>query len=136
MLPFVLIPAIFAEPVTSIFFTSGFSGDAFGYAVRYAAIYLPFVYVQLVGHMLHSYMRCLGSVSTVLGITLVCSAVRVISTVLLVPVIHIEGAYLGQIISWALDAVISIVIVLGWFRTQDQLKTIVTRVRQNAPQKV
>lgn len=130
LLPFVLILMLFAEPVISLFFSGDFTGDAYGYALRYASLYLPFVYVQLVGHVLHSYMRCLGSMKTVLGITIFGSAIRVLSTVLLVPVMHIEGAYLGQIISWAADAAVSVAIVLMFYRTDRQLKTIVDRVRE------
>lgn len=129
LLPFVFIFGILAKPITSVFFPSGFTADAYQYAVRYTTVYLPFVYVQLVGHILHSYMRSLGSVNTVLGITIVCSAVRVCSTVWLVPLMHIDGAFMGQIISWAVDAVISIVIVFCFYRTQPQLQRIIDRVR-------
>lgn len=132
LFPFVLGFAIFAKPLTSIFFPAGFVGDAYEYAVLYTAVYLPFVYVQLIGHILHSYMRSLGSVNTVLGITLFGSVIRVASTVLLVPVMHIEGAYLGQIISWAADAVVSVIIVFCLYRTQDQLGKIVERVRRHS----
>jgi len=132
LLPPVAALCLFARPVTSVFFAEGFSGAAYDYAVRYVSVYLPFVYVQLVGHILHAYMRSLGSVNTVLGITLLGSAVRVVSTVLLVPVMHIEGAYLGQIISWAVDAVVSVGIVFCLYRTREQLKQIVERIHQKA----
>lgn len=132
LLPFVLGMVIFAEPVTSVFFPDGFVGDAYQYALRYTAFYLPFVYIQLIGHILHAYMRSLGAVSTVLGITVFCSAIRVISTILLVPIMHIEGAYWGQIISWAADAVVSIVIVYCFYRTQAHLKRIIDRIRKPA----
>ena len=128
LLPFVLVLAIFARPVASLFFPGGFTGEAFRYAARYAAIYLPLVYVQLGGHRLHCYMRSLGSMKTVLGITVFSSVVRVAATLWLVPRMHIEGAYLGQIVSWAADAVVSIAIVLWLYRTKDQLKAIVERV--------
>ena len=129
MLPFVLLPAVLARPFVSIFFPAGVTGEAWGYAVRYAAVFLPFVYVQMVGHVLHAYMRCLGSVNTVLGITLLGSTVRVLATLWLVPRMHIEGAYLGQIISWAADGLVSIVIVLCFYRPRHQLRQIVERVR-------
>ena len=130
LLPVVALFMLFAPPLTSIFFPADFSGDAYQYALRYTSFWLPFVYVQLVGHILHSYMRSLGQVNVVLWITLFVSAVRVVSTVLLVPLMHIEGAYLGQVISWAADAVVSVGIVYCCYRTQDQLKAIVERVRQ------
>lgn len=131
MLPFALIPMAFAGQVSALFFPTGFVGEAYEYAVRYASVYLPFIYVQLVGHILHCYMRSLGKMNTVLGITLVCSAIRVAATVMLVPAIRIEGAFIAQIISWAVDAVISIAIVFCLFRTQEQLKALVDRARRN-----
>lgn len=133
LLPFVSVLSLLARPVVSVFFPAGFTGEAYEYAVCYGTIWLPFVYVQLVGHMLHSYMRSLGRVNTVLWITLLVSAVRVASTILLVPGMHIEGAYLGQVISWVVDAVISVIIVSCCYRTQEQLKKIVERVRKKAP---
>ena len=74
-------------------------------------------------------MRSLGSINTVLGITLFGSAVRVASTLLLVPGMHIEGAYLGQIISWAADGAVSVAIALWLYRTPEQLRRITERVR-------
>ena len=129
MLPFVLVPMLFARPVISMFFPDGFAGDAYVFAVRYASFWLPFVYVQLIGHVFHSYMRSLGSILTVLCITVVIGAIRVVSTVLLVRTMQIDGAYLGQVISWAADALISAVTVFCFYRTDDQLKRIVERVR-------
>lgn len=133
LLPVVAAFMLFARPLTSIFFPAGFTGDAYQYALCYTSSWLPFVYVQLVGHVLHSYMRSLGQVNIVLWITLFVSAVRVVSTILLVPIMHIEGAYLGQVVSWAADAVVSVVIVYCWYRTEDQLKIIVERIRKKAP---
>lgn len=126
--PFVFGFALLAKPITSLFFTAGFDGEAYQYALRYTAFYLLFAYVQLVGHVLHAYLRCLGAMNTVLGITLFGSAVRVISTVLLVPGMHVEGAYLGQIISWAADGAVSVVVALCLYRTQEQLRRVVARI--------
>jgi len=133
LLPVVVGFMLFARPLTSIFFPADFSGDAYQYALYYTSFWLLFVYVQLVGHMLHSYMRSLGQVNVVLWITLFVSAVRVVATVLLVPVMHIQGAYLGQVVSWAADAVVSIAVVYCRYRTPDQLKKIVEHVRKKAP---
>ena len=129
MLPFVLAIMVFAKPISSIFFPSGFVGDAYTYAVRYAMIYLPFVYVQLVGHILHAYMRSLGSMNMVLGITIFGSVIRIIATILLVRTMHIEGAYLGQIISWAADAILSTAIVICGYRTIEQIKRVAERIK-------
>ena len=129
ILPFVLVLSVFARPITSMFFPSGYVGEAYTYAVRYAVIYLPFVYVQLVGHVLHAYMRSLGCMNTVLGITIFGSIIRIAATVMLVRVMHIEGVYLAQIISWAADAMLSVVIVACFYRTAEHIKRVVEKVK-------
>lgn len=130
LLPFVVLISVFAGPITSIFFPSGYAGEAYEYAVRYAAVYLIFIYVQLIGHILHSYMRSLGSMNTVFLITIFGSIIRFASTVLLVKVFNIEGAYIGQIIGWAADAILSTVLVVCLYRTPEQIKRVAERVKR------
>ena len=130
--PFAFGFMLCAKPLTSLFFTAGFAGDAFQYALRYTAFYLPFVYVQLVGHVLHAYLRSLGAATTVLFITLFGSSVRFAATLWLIPGMHIDGAYVAQIISWAADAAVSVFITLCLYRTQPQLKRIVARIHRKA----
>lgn len=125
LLPFVLVILGLAGPIISIFFPDEHGGAAFGYAVRYATVFLPFVYVQLVGHVFHTYMRSLGRVPTVLAITIVGSTVRLVATLLLIPLLHLDGAYVGQIISWAVDAALSFVLYVFLYRTDHQLSRIV-----------
>jgi Na+-driven multidrug efflux pump len=112
----------FATPITSLFFPKEHGGEAFSYVVRYAVVYLPLAYVQLIGHFLHAYLRSLGRITTVLAISLVGSAVRWGATVLLVPVMHIEGAFLGQVVGWAADAAVSVLLFLCLYRTDAQLQ--------------
>jgi Na+-driven multidrug efflux pump len=128
VLPFVLGISVFAEPLVSLFFPSGYTGDAYTYAVQYARVYLPFIYVQLVGHFLHAYLRSLGCVRTVLGITVVGGVIRWIGTLLLVPVLHIEGVFVAQILSWAVDGLISVALYFLRYRTDEHLTRVMQRV--------
>ena len=121
---------LFANPITSLFFPANIAGEAFGYAVRYASVFVPFLYVQLIGHLLHSYMRSLGKVSVVLVITIFGSLVRVIATLLLVPRIHMDGVYLGQVISWSADAILSVVLFVCFYRTQEHIRRAVLKVHE------
>lgn len=127
MLPPVLILALLAHPIVSLFFPATHMGEAYGYAIRYATVFLPFVYIQLVGHILHSYMRSLGCVSTVLWITLVGSVTRVVATLMLVPLLRLDGVFLAQIISWTLDAFISVILCLTCYRKPAQLERLIRR---------
>ena len=121
LLPIVLGIALLARPVVSIFFPEGYDGEAYTYAVRYARIYVPLIYVQLVDHILHAYMRALGRVGMVLGATLVGGATRIAATFALIPLLGLEGAFLAEVISWGMDAVICLVICILRYRTDEHL---------------
>ena len=110
-----------------LFLPSEHGGEAYGYALLYARLYLPMIYVQLVGHVLHSYMRSLGAISTVLGITVLGCLTRIIATLSLIPRLQMEGVYLGQVISWGLDAMLSILLYLLLFRTTDRIQTAINK---------
>lgn len=125
VLPFVLSIVIFAKPFISLFFPGDYTGHAFEYAVRYAIIFFPFIYVQLVGHFFHTYMRSLGRVNTVLIITLIGSIVRVVGALLLIPILGLDGAFVAQILSWAVDAVICTIIFCFRYRTDDQILAVI-----------
>jgi len=122
--PFVFFLMIFAKPVISLFFPQSYSGDSFYYALRYATIYLPFVYIQLIGDFFHNYMRSLGRVNVVLGITVVGSATNIACTLLLIPYFHLEGVFIGQIISWTIDMILSFILYFYRYRTEEHLTNV------------
>ena len=122
LLPFVALTMLLAEPLVSLFFRAGFDGAAAAYAIHYARTYMPFLYVNMAGHLLHSYMRSLGKVSVVLGITLVGSCVQITSTLSLVPSLGMDGVFLGQVISWTADALLSALFYLLLYRTIEQIR--------------
>ena len=122
--PFVLIFVIFANPIASIFFPAGYTGTAMSYAVRFFQVYAAFLYVNMLGHLLHAYMRSIGRVNTVLWITLMSSAVKIAATLLLVPHFHIDGVYIGQSLNWVIDAVICVVIYFLFYYSEEKIKKV------------
>lgn len=127
VLPVVLI-AVFSGEVVSLFFPDGYVGEAYQYAVRYATHYLPFIYVQMVGHVLHAYMRSLARMRAVLSVTILGSVVRYIATMLLVPLWQLEGVFVGQIISWVVDGMASIILCWCLYRTVPQLQCVIDQL--------
>ena len=110
-LPFVAAFSIFGSPIASVFFPKGYASEALSHAVRYAHIYLPLVVcIQLVHHFYHSYLRSLGRVSVVLGLTVINGIVRIVVTLLLAPVIGLDGVFLAQIFGYATDSILSFII--------------------------
>lgn len=123
--PFVLIFVIFAEPIALIFFPQGFRGLALNYAVRFFKVYAAFLYVNMIGHLMHSYMRSIGRVTTVLFITIFGSTVSVVATLLLVPILKMDGVYLGLVLSWIADGALSLVLYFALYHSSEKLKKIV-----------
>ena len=120
--PFFLAFLFLAQPIAAIFFEEGYSGAAMTYAVRFFQVYSPFLYINMIGHLMHSYMRSIGRVSTVLWVTLIGSAVRIATTLWLVPVWHMDGAYVGMVLSWFVDGAISVAMYFALYHGMDTKK--------------
>ena len=134
LMPFVLIGTVFAEPVNAMFFPAGYTGTAFQYAVRFSAFYLPFLFINMPGHLLHTYLRGLGVMNVVLGVSLLGSAVRFAFTLVLTPQIGMEGIYLAWILGWIADAVVSFVLYIFRYRTDKHLlRTIAGTTKDKQP---
>ena len=131
LLPAVLVISLFAGGIVSVFFPNGYVGEAYQYAVRYARYFLPFVFVQLVGHVLHAYMRSLARMGAVLGVTLLGSATRLAATLLLVPTLQLDGVYIGQIISWGIDALVSLLLFFCLYHSIPQLERLIKETLQH-----
>ncbi len=125
MLPMVLAISLFAGPIVSIFFPEGYVGEAFDCAFRYARIFAPLIFVQLVDHIFHAYLRGIGKVSLVLWTTLVGGVCRVALTVWLIPLMNLDGAFLAEVLSWGIDALICLVFYAWKYRTDEQLSEII-----------
>jgi Na+-driven multidrug efflux pump len=79
-------------------------------------------------HVLHSYLRSLGAVNAVFYISLFGSTVRAVLTYALVPVLGMDGVYLSQIVSWAADLLVTVVLYLQKYRTVPQIQRIAQRI--------
>ena len=128
--PFVLIFIFFAKPLASIFFPSGYTGLAFTYAVRFFEVYALFLYTNMIGHLMHSYMRSIGCVNTVLVITLFGSAVKIAATLLLVPHFQMDGVYIGQALSWVADGTLSVILYLALYHRKQDIQKIIQKLQK------
>lgn len=126
--PFVLLFAIFAKPIASIFFPSGYQGPALEYAVRFFEIFFVFLYVNMIGHLMHSYMRSIGRVTTVFWITVFGSSVQVAVTLLLVPFFKMDGVYLGLVSAWVADGTLSVILYFALYHSKEKLQKILDSI--------
>ena len=131
LLPFVLIFSILGGPIASIFFPDGYAGESYNIAVRYVHIFLPFVFVQLIQHFYHTYLRSLGRVNVVLGLTLVGSAARIAFTLILTPLIGLDGVFIGQICGWTFDSAVSFALYWFRYRTEQHLRRVLQRLKRH-----
>lgn len=122
LVPVLGLCLVFARPVVSIFFPAGFEGDSFLYALRYVQVFLPFLLIQMVEHVFHSYLRSVGAVGHVFWISLFGALVRLVTTYLLVPVLGMDGVFLSQIFSWVADTAVTLVLYCARYRTEAHLR--------------
>ena len=125
--PFVLLFTIFTEQFALMFFPNGYHGLALEYAVRFFKVYSIFLYVNMIGHLMHSYMRSIGRAATVLWITVFGSSVRIAATLLLIPPMHMDGVYLGLVLSWAADGILSVILYFSLYHKEEKLRKIIDR---------
>ncbi len=119
--PMMLIATVFAKPIAAVFFPVGYTGTAFQYAVRFLTFYLPFLFVNMLGHLLHCYLRGLGAMNLVLIVSLIGSAVRFALTLILTPTMGMEGIFIAWICSWFADAGVSLLLFLFRYRTRGHI---------------
>ena len=120
--PVLLACVLFARPISSIFFTNGYTGEAFEYAVRFAVIYLPFLLFNVINNLMHSFFRGMGALGTLIFSTAFGSAVRILLTFLLVGSMHIDGIYFGWAASWVAEALLCFVIYLCRYRNEKMIQ--------------
>lgn len=122
LLPFALGTVIFAKPLASLFFESGYTGEAFAYAVHFSRVYMPLVYLNMLNNLAHSFFRGMGSMLELFVCTLSGSASRLIATVVLAPMLGMEGVFIAWAISWAAEALLCVVLYLTRYRTLAQIE--------------
>ncbi|MBQ8323103.1 MAG: hypothetical protein IJX91_03970 [Clostridia bacterium] len=114
--PFILLCVIFREPVCSLFFKSDADALTKEYAYLFARQYLPFIYLQLVCNLFHGLFRGVKATGHLFSTTLVGAVSRYLLSLLLIPSMGMSGFYLGWVLSWAVETVLSVVLFFldGW----------------------
>ena len=113
-LPCILLCAFWAEPINAIFFPDGYAGDALAYAVRFSRVYLPFLLLNLINNLFHSFFRGIAAMRLLLISTVLGSAVRLGTGFLFSAHLGLDGIFIGWVISWFAEALF--MLFLYWFR--------------------
>ena len=122
LLPFVLTTVIFAKPIASLFFENGYTGEAFAYAVHFSRVYIPFVYLNMLTNLAHSFFRGMGSMHELFICTLLGSASRLVATIFLAPMLGMEGVFIAWVLGWAAEALLCLTLYLTRYRTLVQIE--------------
>ncbi|MBE6568546.1 MAG: hypothetical protein E7657_07815 [Ruminococcaceae bacterium] len=105
-LPLVLIFALFPRFFVGLFFPTGFSGEAMDYAILFLTACLPFVLINTVNNLFHSYFRGVADAKLLLITTAFGSFSRLLLTYLLIGR-GMTGVFLGWAGSWVLEALLN-----------------------------
>lgn len=104
--PLVALFALFPRFFAGLFFPAGFSGDAVEYVILFLTSCLPFVIINTVNNLFHSYFRGVADAKLLLFTTAFGSFSRLVLTYLFIGK-GIVGVFLGWAGSWVLEAILN-----------------------------
>lgn len=123
--PFVVLSAVFAEPICRLFFGTSPDEVALAYAVDFARIFLPFVMVNLLNNLFHALCRGVAAMKLLYIATSFGAVTRILLTVWLAPLYGMNGIYLAWVISWGLEAALNVILYVSgsWKKVLPKIRT-------------
>ena len=107
--PFILACAIFPETIAGFFFDSNADPKSVEYAVMFMSKFLPFIVINVIANLFHSYFRGLGEKAPLMLSTLCGSVTRILVSMLLIPTMGMVGMYIGWVSFWVSDAIVCLI---------------------------
>lgn len=112
-LPVVGLFRLFPEQSASLFFEKGFQGESLRLTVVFVRCVLPFILLNAVNNNFHNLYRGVGKMRLLMLSTGVGAIVRIATTLTLINAHGMYGFYISWIISWAAEAVLSLILFLS-----------------------
>lgn len=129
LLPVLAVCIIFAKKISASFFPSDYTGEGLQYTIDYVRYFLPFIVFNLVNNLFHGFYRGTGAMGLLILVTCIGAVSRIIFSEIFTPTQGIYGIYLGLILSWITEAVITgIMYFSGHWK-----KKIIREEQENAP---
>lgn len=122
VLPMVLLCGFFATQIVSLFFPSGYKGEALNYAVLFARMYLPFILFNVINNLFHSFFRGIAAMRLLIIATVLGSVARIAASFVLAEMYGMSGIYMGWAISWIAEAVFLFFVYLFKFRNTGMIQ--------------
>ena len=110
LIPVLLFFSITAPWTCSLFFKEDFSGEALAIAVKFVRIYMPFVVINSVNNLFHSFWRGTANMKYLVLGTLVGGLSQVVFTYLLAPRFSISGIWTAWILCWTIEAIFNYIL--------------------------
>ncbi len=113
LLPLIILFSVFARPVCLFFFEKGYDGEALGVSIEFVRFFLPFVFLNVVNNLFHSYWRGTTAMPYLILGTAIGTLSNVGLTLLLAPKFAMTGIHLAWALSWATEAVPNLLLFLS-----------------------
>lgn len=119
--PVILACVLFARPICALFFPSDFQGAALDYAVFFARVCLPFIYLNLLDNLYHARFRGMGAMNVNLATTFFASVIRILAGAILSIPFGMRGVFFGMALAWGAESVLCFAIDRVRFHTDEKI---------------
>ncbi len=113
LLPIVVLIWIFARPICLFFFEDGYTGKALVYSLDFVKNFLPFVFINIINNLFHSFWRGITAKTYLLLGTVTGTVSRVTLTLVLINIYSIKGVWIAWVLSWAIETVLNVALYFG-----------------------
>ena len=120
-MPFILLCIFGARPIASIFFETGYSGEAFDYAVTFGLYFLPFIVFNVINNVAHNFFRGMKLMKMLIISTAIGSVSKLVLILALIPSLSMTGVFLGWILSWIIECLFCIVYYIVKLGTKEKI---------------
>ena len=107
VVPVVLFCIIFPNFVCDIFLDETATPIIREHIIRYIYFCSPFILINATCSMLHSFYRGVKSLKILIFVTALAGTIRTLVTLLCISAMQMSAVYLGWILSWAIEALVS-----------------------------
>lgn len=111
--PVLVICSAFAPQICAIFFKDAQDSEAIGIAVAFVRFYMPFVVINSINNLFHSFWRGTANMKHLVAGTFVGGASQVLFTYLLAPRYFINGIWWAWILCWSIEALFNYILYIS-----------------------
>lgn len=135
VLPFLILCAVIPEAITSLFLSGDYAAETFEYSIMFIKIFMPMVAINSINNIFHNLYRGLKDKAILVISSAFGGVVRLTLSYILTAKLGMLGFYIGWAISWAAEAIFSLIIYLTGVWVPKDLKSEILG-KKAEPQKI